>query len=132
MTNGEMLLDSDVVIAAFRQEPDAQKALRDAARVLIPVIVVGELLAGARKGGQMERETQRIEDLIAAGQVLGCDLETAHHYAAVRDELRLQGRPIPENDVWIAALARQHDLTLATRDNHFAGIEGLRVESCRN
>jgi tRNA(fMet)-specific endonuclease VapC len=132
MKHGEMLLDSDVVIAAFRQDPGAQKALRDATRVLIPVIVLGELLAGARKGGQVERETRRIDDLIAAGQVLGCDLETAHHYAAVRDELRLQGRPIPDNDVWIAALARQHGLTLASRDNHFAGIEGLRVEPCRN
>ena len=127
-----MLLDTDVVIAFFRGDAGAGKALRDAERILIPVTVVGELLAGARKGGRMEQETARIEALIAAGQVLDCDLETAHHYAAVRDELRRRGRPMPENDVWIVALARQHDLVLASRDRHFDEIQGLRRDPCLN
>lgn len=127
-----MLLDTNVAIAAFRHDRGAQKAFRKAERVFIPVIVVGELVAGALKGGQMKRELARIEALIAVAQVLDCDLETAHHYATVRDELRRQGRPIPENDVWIAALARQHGLVLASRDHHFDGIAGLRREPCLN
>ena len=127
-----MLLDTDVIIAFLRGDAGAGKALRDAERILIPVTVVGELLAAARQGGQMEQETARIEALIAAGQVLDCDLETAHHYAAVRDELRRRGRPMPENDVWIAALARQHDLVLASRDCHFDQIQGLRRDPCLN
>lgn len=125
-----MLLDTNVVIAFFRRDGSAGKALLEAERILIPVTVVGELLAGARKGGRMAQEIARIEALIAAGQVLDCDLETAHHYAAVRDELRRRGRQIPENDVWIAALARQHDLVLASRDHHFDEIQGLRRDPC--
>jgi len=47
----------------------------------------------------------------------------------VRDRLRLKGRPIPENDIWIAAVALQHGLPLATRDDHFNEVDGLRVEN---
>lgn len=127
-----MLLDTNVIIALFRRDADAGKALRDAERILIPVTVVGELLAAARKGGPLEQETSHIEALIAAGQVLDCDLETAHHYAAVREELRRSGRPIPENDVWIAALARQHGLVLASRNPRFDEIQRLRRDPCLN
>ena len=46
----------------------------------------------------------------------------------VKDELRQKGRPIPENDIWIAAIAREHKLVLATRDKHFDQVEGLKVD----
>jgi len=45
----------------------------------------------------------------------------------VKNALLAKGRPIPENDVWIAALARQHDLVLVTRDEHFAEVDGLTL-----
>jgi tRNA(fMet)-specific endonuclease VapC len=61
--------------------------------------------------------------------VLVCDVETARHYGRVRNELRRKGRPIPENDIWIAATARQHDLILVTRDPHFDEVEGLPIEA---
>ena len=132
MGDGELLLDSDVAIALFRQDSSVQQALRAAERIFVPVIVVGELLAGALKSGQAQRERARVEALLVSGQVLDCDLETAEHYAQVKDELRRRGKPIPENDLWIAALARQHELTLASRDGHFVEVHGLRREPCRN
>lgn len=132
MRDGELLLDSNVAIALFRHDTGVQQALWAAQRIFIPVIVVGELLSGALKGGQAHQERARIHALLASGQVLDCDLETAEHYAQVKDELRRRGRPIPENDVWIAALARQHGLTLASRDGHFDEVRGLRREPCRN
>ena len=58
--------------------------------------------------------------------VLDADTTTARRYADVREELRLAKTPIPENDVWIAALARQHDLPLLSRDGHFDCVSGLR------
>ncbi|HID51436.1 MAG TPA: type II toxin-antitoxin system VapC family toxin [Anaerolineae bacterium] len=61
--------------------------------------------------------------------MLSCDIGTAHVYGKVKDNLRKKGRPIPENDVWIAALAIEHNLTLATRDAHFAEIEKLETEA---
>lgn len=93
--------------------------------------MVGELF-GALQARQTERERARIEALPTRGEVLECDLNTAAHYAEVKDELRRQGRPIPENDLWIAALARQHDVTLASRDSHFDAVAGVRRVPCRN
>ncbi len=61
--------------------------------------------------------------------VLGCDSDTARRYGEVKNALRLKGRPIPENDIWIAAVALQHGLTLITRDGHFNEIEELTVEA---
>jgi len=55
------------------------------------------------------------------------DLETARHYAEVNQNLRRRGTPIPTNDIWIAALALQHDLTLDTRDKHFQHVPGLKL-----
>jgi tRNA(fMet)-specific endonuclease VapC len=60
--------------------------------------------------------------------VLACDAETAQHYGRIRNVLLAKGRPIPENDIWIAASARQHGLTLVTRDGHFGSVEDLIVE----
>ena len=57
--------------------------------------------------------------------MLGCDTQTARHYGQVKNQLRVKGRPIPENDLWIAAVARQHALTLVTRDKHFSDIDDL-------
>jgi tRNA(fMet)-specific endonuclease VapC len=80
----------------------------------------------------VDAETARVAAFVLSRQVLPCDTGTAYHYAVVKDELRRRGRPIPENDLWIAALARQYGLTLATRDAHYAGIDQLRTDPCRN
>ncbi|MEL6327573.1 MAG: PIN domain-containing protein, partial [Cyanobacteria bacterium J06626_23] len=59
--------------------------------------------------------------------VLDCDSDTARWYGIVKDRLRAKGRPLPENDIWIASTALQHNLTLATRDAHFHHVEGLKL-----
>lgn len=63
--------------------------------------------------------------LISDSIVLPIDLATTRQYAKVRNELRAQGTPIPENDVWIAALARQHGLPVVSRDEHFDHVPRL-------
>lgn len=132
MKDGKLLLDTDIVIASFRRDPGAEQALYEAERLLIPVVVIGELIAGALQGWQTEREMARIDALLANGEVLDCDLETAHHYGEVRTHLRRKGRPIPENDIWIAALARQHDVPVASRDAHYDAVPGLTRDPCRD
>jgi tRNA(fMet)-specific endonuclease VapC len=57
--------------------------------------------------------------------ILPIDLDTTFHYARIRDELRQKGRPVPENDLWIAALASQHNLRIVSRDVHFDEVTGL-------
>ena len=93
----------------------------------MPSIVVGELLFGARKSERVLGNLARIDEFVSNLVVLGCDIETARRYGEIKSALRAKGNPIPENDVWIAAIALQHDLTLVTRDVHFDDIESLNV-----
>jgi tRNA(fMet)-specific endonuclease VapC len=69
----------------------------------------------------------RIDEFAVNSVVLGCDIETAHWYGEIKNILRLKGRPLPENDIWIASIALQHNLTLITRDAHFNEIEKLKT-----
>jgi tRNA(fMet)-specific endonuclease VapC len=97
--------------------------------VLVPSTALGELYYGARKSTHAAENLARIEQFAAATQVLSCDAVTAWIYGEIRNHLRLRGRPIPENDLWIAAVAMQHGLTLATRDDHFEAVDDLQREN---
>ena len=68
----------------------------------------------------------RIDDFASNNVVLACDTETARRYGEMKERLRARGRPFPER-YRIAAIALQHELTLATRDAHFEAVEGLRL-----
>jgi tRNA(fMet)-specific endonuclease VapC len=96
--------------------------------VLLPVIVVGELLFGAEIGARRESSLQSVREMVSKVEVLGCTTETAFHYGRIKAALRRAGRPIPENDLWIAAIAMQHGITLVSRDVHFTEIDGLALE----
>jgi tRNA(fMet)-specific endonuclease VapC len=67
-----------------------------------------------------------LDDLEANCSVLDITAETSRVYAEVRHELRLVGQPIPENDLWIAALARQHELPILSQDAHFDKVSGVK------
>lgn len=125
--NGRYLLDTNAIIALFANEPQVEENLAHADEVFLPIIAIGELCYGARKSEQTAHNLQRIDEFAASNVVLGCDTNTARHYGEVKNNLRLKGRPIPENDIWIAALAIQYDLTLVTNDEHFQGIENLKA-----
>jgi tRNA(fMet)-specific endonuclease VapC len=126
--NGRVLIDTSLVIAVFAGEPPVLEQLRHRLAVFLCAPVLGELRYGARASARVESNLARLDDFARALIVLPCDADTATVYADVKFGLRKKGRPIPENDVWIAAIARQHDLTLLTRDEHFREIEDLNVE----
>jgi len=69
-----------------------------------------------------------MNEFAISNSVLTCDMDTAKKYGIIKSVLRMKGRPIPENDIWIAAITLQHNLILATRDPHFDEIENLNVE----
>ena len=71
---------------------------------------------------------ETVNQFTGANRILSCDSTTAQHYGEIKNLLREKGRPIPENDIWIAAIANQHNLTLVSRDNHFDKVEGLSLE----
>lgn len=127
--SGSVLLDTNIVIGLFAKDQAVLARLSESARVFIPSIVLGELYFGAYKSAQPEGNVHRIEELVAASAVLVCDATTAAYYGRIKKALRDKGRPLPENDIWIAALAQQHGLIVVSRDQHFKEIESLPVEA---
>jgi tRNA(fMet)-specific endonuclease VapC len=127
--NGRLLIDTNIVIALFANDPAVQQHLENAIEVFIPVIAIGELYYGANKSTRVKENATRISEFATRNALLLCDPVTAQWYGQIKDGLRKKGRPIPENDIWIADTAVQYDLTLITRDDHFRDIDGLRVES---
>ena len=123
--SGDVLLDTNIVIALMEKEPAAQQGLLSVQRHFVPSVVLGELYFGALRSARREENLARVDRFAATHEVLAFDAESARNYGAIRDELRRKGRPIPDNDIWVAAIARQHNLTLITRDAHFQEVEGL-------
>lgn len=128
MNGHDYLLDTVIVAAYFNQETAIREKLSRIA-VYVSSITIGELYFGAYNSQQRDNNVKQIRNFIDLISVLNCDSDTADYYGHIRLGLKQKGRPIPENDIWIAAVALQHDLTLATRDAHFSNIEGLRVEN---
>jgi tRNA(fMet)-specific endonuclease VapC len=103
--------------------------LRLATEIAIPSIVLGEYEFGIRQSRDRRKYERWLAAVVAACRVLVVDAGTADEYAAVRAELKRIGRPIPSNDLWIAALARQHTLPLLSRDRHFDFVPNLKRTS---
>lgn len=127
--SGNYLLDTNIAIAFFSGEQPVVDRFNAADEILLSSTVVGELFFGAQKSARAEANMARVENLIDRVVVLECNTETARHYGEIKNALRLKGRPIPDNDIWIAAVTTQYDLTLATRDAHFAEVTGLKLET---
>jgi tRNA(fMet)-specific endonuclease VapC len=123
--SGRYLLDTNIVIALWANDAPVTHQLAGADEVFVPIIVLGELYYGARKSAWSAANIARIDNFAARSSILVCDLATAQQYGESKNILRAKGRPIPENDLWIAAVALQYRLTLVTRDDHFGQIDGL-------
>ena len=127
--NGRYLLDTNIIIAFFADEIAVKNKFSEATEVFIPSIAVGELFYGVRKSGRSKENIERIEEFIAKNTVLECNIETSRIYGDIKNQLRLKGRPLPENDIWIAAISVQYHLILVTRDAHFQEVENLQTVS---
>ncbi|MCS6918463.1 MAG: type II toxin-antitoxin system VapC family toxin [Fimbriimonadales bacterium] len=123
-----VLLDTSVLIPLLRGDADLLQNLTRFERVSIGAPVLAETLYGLEVRNRPIRQLQRLEELLSIAPVLACTDATARVYVEIEIHLRQQGAPIPVNDVWIAALAIQYDLVLATRDRHFERVPNLRVE----
>src|SRR6185312_2066669 len=97
-----------------------------AASIELPVIVLGEYRFGMVQSRNRDGYEKWLEKMISAVQVLPIDDATSSSYAEIRAELKKIGRPIPANDLWIAALCRQHRLPILSRDGHFDAVRGLK------
>jgi tRNA(fMet)-specific endonuclease VapC len=127
--SGRVLLDTNIIIALFSGDKGVTERLPSASAVFVPSIVLGELYYGAYKSTNCKSNCTKIDEFCTNSVVLPADEETARHYGRLKDYLRSKGKPVPENDIWIASLAEQYRLTLVSRDQHFNEISGLKVEA---
>jgi len=121
-----VILDTNGLSAVAEGEPALEPILRKATQVAIPVIVLGEYRYGIALSRERNRYEQWLSEYLPRFRILDVDERTTISYAAVRGELKKAGISIPSNDVWIAALCRQHSLPILSRDRHFDSVPGLR------
>jgi predicted nucleic acid-binding protein len=122
-------LDTNAYAGFKRGDAACVEVMRHADQLLLSSTVMGELLAGFACGTQEARNREELSRFLASPRVSVCTngLATADSYALIYRDLRRQGRPIPTNDVWIAACCLEHGALLFSFDQHFEQIAGLRV-----
>uniref|UniRef100_B3ELY0 Ribonuclease VapC n=1 Tax=Chlorobium phaeobacteroides (strain BS1) TaxID=331678 RepID=B3ELY0_CHLPB len=128
--SGRYLLDTNIVIDLFAEEQNVIAFLEEAQEVFLPVIVLGEMYFGALRSQRVKENIHRLTAFAEQSVVLDCDAKVARRYGEVKNMLRKRGRPIPENDIWIAAIALENNLTLVSRDDHFLEVDGLKLKAC--
>lgn len=121
-----MILDTNGVSAMADGEPALEPVLMWATELAIPVIVLGEYRYGIAHSRHRARYERWLIEAVANCRILRIDEATAAEYARIRGELKRSGRPIPSNDVWIAALARQHAMPVLSRDEHFDRVPQVK------
>jgi len=120
-------LDTNRLTDLFQGDAELADRLAECDEVWIPLIVLAEIKAGFYGGSQQHRNELLLQSLLAKPTVgiLLPTRETAEHYARLFVQLKRAGTPIPDNDLWISALALEHDLLLITRDRHFEQVPQL-------
>jgi len=121
-----LLLDTNAVSDFAESEPAIMELLAEVQVLALPVVVVGEYRFGIAQARNVADYHLWLERLITQTDVLNITDETTLHYAEVRLDLKRIGRPIPMNDVWIAALCRQHELPILSRDQHFDVVPKIK------
>lgn len=124
-----MILDTNALSALAEGERSLAPVLREATLVAVSVIALGEYRYGISHSRDRLSYERWLTEYLPAFRILEIDERTTVHYAAVRGQLKKAGTPIPSNDAWIAALARQHLLPIVSRDRHFDFVGGIeRIE----
>ncbi len=125
--NGRISLDTNIVIRLFKNDPLITKKLVSSSIIYLPLPVVGELLFAAQNSHRKEENLRLYNEFVNTCNCLDITRETANFYSSVRLELKKKGRPIPENDVWIASICIEHNIPLVTGDTHFDNLDRLNV-----
>jgi tRNA(fMet)-specific endonuclease VapC len=121
-----LIIDTNALSAFADEENEVISLIGKAAIMAVPVVVIGEYRSGIAGSRYRVRYEGWLESMLSDCSVLEVTLETAVHYSEIHTELKQAGRPIPTNDLWIAALARQHSLPVLSRDRHFEFVPHLR------
>jgi tRNA(fMet)-specific endonuclease VapC len=129
MIGNNFLLDTNIIIAWFKGEVSIAEKIDKASSVHIPIIVIGELYYGALYSSSVQKNINDIRSVTDRYDVLYIDEAAAIAYGLIKANLRKKGKPIPENDLWIAAIAQRYELIIISRDSHFKEIENVSLKS---
>ena len=121
-----MILDTNALSAWAEGIPAVEAPLRSADRLVVPSIVLGEYYFGIRQSSHRRRYEDWLRRYLPLTAIATINHATASVYADIRLELKRAGNPIPSNDAWIAAVARQHVLPVLSNDAHFDAVEQLQ------
>ena len=127
--SGKCLVDTNVIIRLLRSDERSALLFDKADTICVPSIVAGELFYGAENSTRKQENLEIFNDFLAQYDVVEVTLEVSSVYGEIKAQLKRDGISIPENDLWIAAIAKFHNYTLLSFDNHFLNINGLQVLS---
>ena len=124
-------IDTNIYTSFKCNDQGVVEAFRDCDVIGVDIAVIAELFSGFSLGAKEKKNREELETFLNSPrvEVLMHDLETSDYYALIVKRLKAKGRPIPTNDIWIAANAMKHGLALYSFDNHFEQIEGLLLFS---
>lgn len=111
----------------LRRVPGLKERLRSAEELLVPLVALGELEYGVNLATPPDRQREAVRTFMESATLLLPTARTAEEYGRIKSALKATGTPLPENDIWIAAVASEHGLPLATRDAHFQRVPNLIV-----
>ena len=122
-----LLIDTNIYSYAMRGDAEIIKVLQHVQQISICAVSIGELLSGFKAGARENKNREELEAFLDSPRVQlhSINEDTAEFYAEILDGLRKRGKPIPTNDIWIAAVALQHGLKLYSKDQHFKFVPGL-------
>ncbi len=125
----DFLLDTSAYSEFNRGNHLLKKWFRGENNIIVPVIVIGELRAGFASGTKPRENEALLQRFLDSPNVTTITLTdtTTKLFAQVYGKLRQKGRPIGVNDMWIAALALEHNLTLLTLDQDFMHVPDLML-----
>lgn len=123
----KLLLDTNAYSALVEARPDVGQHVREAEEVVISTVVLGEILFGFHNGSRYEQNRRVLDKFLHEPnvRVITLTLTTAERFGEIFANLRKRGKPIPTNDIWIAAQAMENDADLLSSDPHFEYIENL-------
>jgi predicted nucleic acid-binding protein len=126
-----LCLDTSAYSRLMRGQPKLQERLEAADQILLPVTVLGEVYSGFQGGSRLAENLSLLAAFRSQPGVVIVDTtdNVAQRYAAIVATLKLQGTPIPTNDIWIAAAALENGGRMVAYDSHFTAVPGLIVEA---
>jgi tRNA(fMet)-specific endonuclease VapC len=127
MAGTRAAVDTNIVIAFLNGDENILEQFESCEQILLPFPVKGELLFGAMCSQRPEENLRQLSRLFAYFDTIHSSSDIENRYARMKSELKRKGRPIPENDIWIAACAQSADVSLSSRDEHFREIDDLSV-----